>query len=607
MALNKRTGIIAGGVAAVAAVATATFMLVSGPIRVAPTDDLQAAINSAPCGSVIELQAGQTYSVSLTLPKKDCTDYTTIQSSRASELAEGVRINPATQSALLVKLQRDPAAVAEPVIKTALGANHYKFIGVEIATQKETDVVYDLVRLGDGKQAQTTLASVAHDLIIDRSWIHGFSTQDVQRGVSMQCGECSVLNSYITDIHMVGIEAQGIAGWNGPGPFHIINNHIEASTQNILFGGADSASAELAPANAEIRRNHLFKPLSWKVGHPTYAGKHWTIKNIFELKSMKGAVIDGNVFENNWTDGQDGKPILFTVRNQECGAPWSTIQRVQFTNNLVKNAEGGLNFLGKDNEAESSYGKCPAGTGGSVQGSDALVANNVFDQITGSFVTINGFANVHVENNTDLQTCSSGCNTITFYGEQSIGYVHRGNVHDEKAYGLFGDGGLAGQVALDHYAPGAVVTGNYIAKPYNPWPSGNTALQSLTITSDYRTPYAGAGADIDKLLVAQAGGGVSQPSPTASVSVSPSPTSTATPVATPTPTTTPTPTPTPITTPLPTPSPSPTAKPSPTPTTCATTSWPSSIPGQNAKMAEQRAVGCYPVERTASGMRYVRR
>ncbi|MBI2122939.1 MAG: hypothetical protein HYT96_02125, partial [Armatimonadetes bacterium] len=46
--------------------------------------------------------------------------------------------------------------------------------------------------------------------------------------------------------------------------------------------------------------------------------------------------VDGNLFENNWQDAQGGTAILFTVRNQDGGAPWSVVQDVTFTNNIVR-------------------------------------------------------------------------------------------------------------------------------------------------------------------------------------------------------------------------------------------------------------------------------
>lgn len=525
-------------------------------INVPAGGDLQAAINTAQAGDAIIVQAGSSYVGAFTLPVKSGDGVITIKSSRAAELPANARVTPA-QSALLAKIQSN--VPAEPVIKTDAGAHGYKFVGVEISTTSTSVVVYDLVRFGDGKAAQNTLASVPRSLSIDRSWIHGFSDQDVQRGVSMQCADCEVVNSYLSDIHIEGIEAQGIASWNGPGPLRVINNEIQASTQGILIGGADPASEPFTPSNIAILRNHLFKPLSWKVGDPSYAGKHWTVKNILEFKNAKNVIVDGNVFENVWTDGQTGIPILFTVRNQECSAPFSTVQNITFTNNTVKGAEGGLNFLGKDNEAELSYGKCKDATkAGSVRGSDVTVRNNLFYDIKGPFVTLNGFNNVGIFNNTHPDQKG---NLMTLYGEQSPGLKYKNNLTNDHEYGIFGDGGTSGTAAFAKYAPDAEVTGNYIGTPYaqSAYPTGNHYISTaIALPADFRSPFTDGGADIDALNAAQNGSGVSLPTPSPTPSMSPSPTATPTPVVTPSPTATPTPAPTATPTPVPTPSPTPT-------------------------------------------------
>ena len=122
-------------------------------------------------------------------------------------------------------------------------------------------LVYDLVRFGDWQQ---TSAQMPHDFVIDRSYIHGFPTQDVQRGVSLNGAEITVSNSYISEIHGRGYDTQALCGWNGPGPFHIINNYLEASGENVMFGGALPSITNLVPANIEIRRNHFFKPCRGK-------------------------------------------------------------------------------------------------------------------------------------------------------------------------------------------------------------------------------------------------------------------------------------------------------------------------------------------------------
>ena len=72
------------------------------------------------------------------------------------------------------------------------------------------------------------------------------------------------------------------------------------------------------------------------------------VKNLFELKSAKRATIRRNVFERNWTDAQSGTAIVFTVRNDEGGAPWSVVEDVLFEHNIVRDTEGVFNVLGYD-------------------------------------------------------------------------------------------------------------------------------------------------------------------------------------------------------------------------------------------------------------------
>lgn len=542
------------GIGMAAAALGVMVFTASSIIRVAPGENIQTAINDAPCGSTIELDAGVTYPANLTLPKKDCSEFITIQSSRAAELPEGKRIDPVAQAALLTTLES--TINAEPVIKTATAAHHYKLIGLRMRTQSTSVFVYDLVRFGEGKGEQKTADQAPHHLSLDRSWIEGNPNQDTQRGLTLNCADCNVMNSYITDIRGRGMDTQAVCGWNGTLRAQIINSYLGATGENIMFGGADPAATAwdangkptdgLIPRNVEIRRNTIAKQLEWR-------GKGYTIKNLIELKNCIDCTIDGNVLENNWgNEGQSGAAIVITVRNQDCQAPFSTIQNTSFTNNLVINSDGAFNFLGHDNEAEPTYQdapghpKCsdPGEFYGSVRGNAVLVANNVFDKIVGAFITINGFYSVTVENNTDLQTCTEGCNTATFYGEPSENYVHRNNVHDEKPYGLAGDEGKP----MSFYAPNGIVSGNVVANPYSPWPAGNESVTALKITSDYRTPYVGKGANIDELLAAQVGAGPQptpspSPSVTATVTVSPSPSATATPTATSTPTPTATPTP----------------------------------------------------------------
>jgi hypothetical protein len=81
---------------------------------------------------------------------------------------------------------------------------------------------------------------------------------------------------------------------------------------------------------------------------PTSTGTTWFIKNIFELKHMDTALVEGNVFSGSWADGQTGYAIVFTVSNTSNGNDSTILRRVTFRNNIVKNAAGGVQIGGRD-------------------------------------------------------------------------------------------------------------------------------------------------------------------------------------------------------------------------------------------------------------------
>ncbi|HKR14213.1 MAG TPA: hypothetical protein VJT15_19265 [Pyrinomonadaceae bacterium] len=449
----------------------------SGPvIQLAAGENLQRALDQAKPGDTIVLEAGAVYKGPFTLPVKQGNEFITIQTSKLAELPEGVRVSK-SQSALFAKLQS--AENGSPIIKTEPGAHHYKFIGVEISTTNAQVKINDLVRLGDGAP-QKRLDAVPHHFVIDRSFIHGFDTQEVQRGISLNSAETSITNSYISDVHGKGYDTQAICGWNGPGPYKIINNYLEGAGENVMFGGADPSIPNLVPSDIEIRDNYFFKPMSWKVGDPSYAGQHWSVKNLFELKNARRVTIDRNIFENNWVDAQAGSGILFTVRNDEGTAPWATIEDITFTNNIVKNSPSALNLLGKDNLKPSQRAK------------NIVISNNFFIGISGTFLTMSGYPNATISNNTHLQ---SG-NIMTLHGDQSPGFVYKNNVtvRDDKGYGVKGDASGEGTVALEAFTPGAQFVNNVIAGANaSQYPGNNSYPSSLAEvgfaaaeTGDYR-------------------------------------------------------------------------------------------------------------------------
>ena len=229
--------------------------------------DLQAALHASRPGDVIELQAGAIFTGNFILPKKPGADWIYIRSSAHALLPRpGTRVLP-SHASLMPKIDSRSRA---PAIRTAAGAHHYRFVGIEVTARGATrstgpysdnNVVY--LEAEDG---QTSLSQVPTDIVFDRCYVHGTATGSVRRGIAMNGARIAVVDSYLADFHEVGADSQAISGWNGPGPFKIVNNYLEGAGENLMFGGADPAIPDLVPSDIEIRRNHLFKPLSWKIG-----------------------------------------------------------------------------------------------------------------------------------------------------------------------------------------------------------------------------------------------------------------------------------------------------------------------------------------------------
>jgi hypothetical protein len=415
-------------------------------INVAAGGAVQAAIDQAQPGDVIMLQAGATFTGNFRLPNKSGTGWIVIRSSAADENLSppGTRITPA-KSAIMPKLISPDSG---PVVYTDKGAHHYRFIGVEFGVAAGKDI-YNMVAFD---ASQTSPAQAPHDLIIDRCYIHGNDAGAVQRGVMLNCARAAVIDSYISNCHGEGFDTQAICGWNGSGPFKIVNNYLEGAGENVMFGGAKPTIQNLIASDVEFRLNHVYKPLSWKKGHPTYAGRPWSIKNLFELKNAQRLLIDQNVFENNWADAQNGFAILFTPRGEDGVAPWATVQDVTFTNNVVRHSGGGFNIAGPDDSSPSQPSQ------------RILIKNNLVDDIDGDkwgsaaygpadgrfAQLVGGPVNITFDHNTIIHSGS----LIVADGAPSRGFVFRNNIARSNLYGVLGSDRSPGLDSLGFYFPG---------------------------------------------------------------------------------------------------------------------------------------------------------
>jgi hypothetical protein len=465
-------------------------------ITVPPGGNLQAAVDAARPGDSIVLAAGATYRGPITLPAKSGDGWLIIRSSGADDLPVGRRVSPADAPRMARIVS---ARGSEPAVRTAAGAHHVKLVGLELTVAPGT-FSEGLVLFGSGDESSAQ--QFPHTLVVERCYIHGDPQVGGKRGLALNARNVAVLDSYFTDWKAPGYETQAIAGWNGPGPFKIVNNHIEAAGVNVLFGGADPTIPNLIPSDIEIRRNTFTKPLAWRA-------EKWVVKNLFELKNARRVLVEGNVFEHSWAAAQAGFAVLLTPRNQDGKAPWSTVEDVTFMNNVVRGAGSGISITGRDDNHPSG------------QTRRINIINNLFADIDAKtwggrgwmFMMILGTRDVTIEHNTGFPT-----GAIMFAEPPAHqGFSFRNNVVAHGEYGFKGSGLASGEPTLRALLPDARFDGNvFIGPEVAPYPPGNHAVRSpkdvgfadpargdwrLAPTSRFRGSAGGRdpGADLDRV------------------------------------------------------------------------------------------------------------
>lgn len=463
--------------------------------------DFQDALEEAQPGDTIVLQAGARYKGPFSLPmKKGKAGWITIRSSVVPPRlpAPGTRVH-ASHAPLMPKL----VAARGAVITADRGAHHYRFIGIEMAPTDET-FLYAIMLLGNNRER--SLEELPHHIIIDRCYLHGDAKKGSRRGVAMNGRHLAVIDSYLSDFKEEVHDTQAVAGWGGSGPFKIVNNFLEASGENIAFGGGDPTIPGLVPTDIEIRGNYAAKPLAWKPDEPDYDGSNWRIKLLFEFKNARRALIDGNIFEYNWQTPGYGFGIVFTVRNEDGRSPWSVIEDITFTNNIVRHTASGLNILGFDDHYPNTD---PTRR--------ILIRNNLFEDIGGPrwggkgrlFQLLRGTQDVIIEHNIGVQTGD----ILVADGQPHERFVYRYNISPHNDDGITGAGTGVGEPALRTYFPGAVVAHNVIiggdARKYpdnNLFPDSMDSVKfagvsdgdyRLSSSSQYKTRGAGEEPGID--------------------------------------------------------------------------------------------------------------
>jgi len=327
-------------------------------IRVGAKSDFMSALEGAKCGDTLLLAAGAVYEVR-DLPSKKCDDqhYITVRTDTPdSKLPpEGSRISPAWGGVASLAgrpkfAQPDggPAKLmATLAVRRPSGAtigDHYRFIGIEWTSDPNASIL------------RMVSTEHADHIIFDRNWFHPAEGAEVGKGVGMVQGTrmIAVINSYFNGFNCIArsgkcTDASAAGGGNGQKPtgtFKIVNNFLEASGENVFFGGS---GATVNPTDIEIRRNHLYKPMLWREGDPAYkpspTGDPYIVKNNFELKNAQRVLFEGNLLQGSWGGfTQSGFAILLTPKNQNNRCPKCQVTDVTIRYNKIRNVAGAFDI-----------------------------------------------------------------------------------------------------------------------------------------------------------------------------------------------------------------------------------------------------------------------
>ncbi|HWS87159.1 MAG TPA: hypothetical protein VN282_09360 [Pyrinomonadaceae bacterium] len=423
-------------------------------------DDLQRALDAAQPGDEVVLQAGATYTGNFVLPVKSGEDYITVRSSRCVELAAGERVS--LQSAPFMARLATPNV--SPAVRAPARSHHWRLQCLEVTQGPSVgEAGYSLIQLGEGApyENQKTPESVPHHFELDRVLVRTRdAAAEAQNGVVLNAAHVTVRNSHVSDIKRKGIETHALVGWNGPGPFQIENNFLEAASIPILFGGATPTVKNLVPSDILIRGNTLFIRPEWK-------GRGYAVKNLLELKSARRAQITGNVLENSYADGQTGWAVIFNTFRD---GGWEVVEDVTFSQNVIRNTANGINLNGIDPDEKVNVRLRR------VRVSDNLLEGlGAYEGEGKAFQMVGGSEGVTFDHNTVKGRVRMALLLTALPNAKHAGLAFTNNLMPHGEYGVFGDGGTFGAAALDRFADRWTFAGNalydkpdYVTQPYPP-------------------------------------------------------------------------------------------------------------------------------------------
>jgi hypothetical protein len=407
-------------------------------LRVTSGQSLQRAVDSARAGDEIVLARGVTLTESVTLPAKAMNGGWITIRGEGLAVPAGTRVRPVdfAGGARLLSPRNGEAAIV-----LALGASGYWLSGFEVSVAPAVSQSYTLLML----DAQATSATqIPTRIVIDRMYVHGTQSLEIQRCIYLGASNSQVVDSHISDCHVRGFDSQAILILTSEGPLLIRNNYLEGAGENVMIGGGAPTVSGVIPADIEIVRNHLKKPLEWQS-----AG--WSVKNLLEVKFGRRIDIRENYLENSWVNAQTGYSVLIKAADQEI-ARWVRTDNITLRHNVLSNSAAGINIYADQSPVKA---KRIAVLGNLVDrvGSDALGGVSRLVMLAGEL------DEVELRQNTFLmeQTLTPRGTGLMLDGSGASNILFTDNILDGGEYGIILSGMFPGARSLHAYTNGSYV------------------------------------------------------------------------------------------------------------------------------------------------------
>jgi hypothetical protein len=419
--------------------------------------NLQTALNAAQCGQNLVLDAGVTWSGNFNVPGPPCPTNNPIlvSSSAMAQLPGG---NAASTQQIQLSQAPLTATLSSPNVNQALGfcqlppggtctsvpANCY-FAGLSFTTSNVGNASspnYNIVAISVGA---TAMAQEAQHIVFDRVIVQGNGM--TTRGFYADAQGFALINSQVVGMIDTSQDTQAVLGCDSTGPFLIQGNHLEASGENIMFGGCGTGL--LPPSDITVRRNYLHKQPSWY--GQLFNGLLLDIKNNFECKDCVRVLVDSNIGDYSVAQGQGN------MLSNNSFTPWHD-QDITYSNNLLQHAGGGPYVASNDQTVAANTARVlfrnnlfldvnTSWGGGNPSAPDCFV-------ISGGTPAAGGMQNITFDHNTCLNSVTApgteNINESYWNGKANIAIIQGLTVTNNIGYGAMAVDGSAqgGSLAL---------------------------------------------------------------------------------------------------------------------------------------------------------------